>query len=108
MRTPQLLTRAGVDTANVLSRWLDQVVPRVVPGGVLAVETRDVRIDSVLQPLGLELCRALRRRRGMQLKEIVAVVPAEDPRTPTPTTEPLAITHRYLLVASRDHSTSTP
>jgi SAM-dependent methyltransferase len=68
MRTPQLLSRAGVNVTDVLSRWLDQVVPRVAPGGVLAVETRDVRIDGVLEPLGLEVCRALRRRRGMQLK----------------------------------------
>jgi hypothetical protein len=108
LRTPQLLTRAGVDIPDVLSLWLDQIMPRVVPGGVLAVETRDVRIDGVLQPLGLEVCRALRRRPGLQLREIIAVVPAEDTMTPTPTTEPLAITHRYLLVASRDHSTSTP
>jgi hypothetical protein len=108
VRTPQLLTRAGVDTTKVLSRWLDQVTPRVAPGDVLAVETRDVRIAGVLQPLGLEVCRALRRRRGMHLKEIIAVVPADDTRTPTPITEPLTITHRYLLVASRDHSASTP
>ena len=100
MRTPQLLTRAGVDIPDVLSRWLDQVMPRFVPSGVLAVETHDVRNGGVLQPLGLEVCRALRRRQGLQLKDIIAVVPAEDAALHTQATDRLAITHRYLLVAS--------
>lgn len=103
-RTPQLLTRTGVDAPSLLSRWLDQVTPQVAPGGVLAVGTRDVRIAGVLQPLGLEVWRALRRRRGLRLKEIIAVVPAEDARTRSQAGHQLAITHCYLLVASRSRS----
>jgi hypothetical protein len=107
VRTPQLLTRTSDDVTGMITHWLDQVTRRVAPGGLLTVETRDVRIGSVLQPLGLEVWRALRQRRGLRVKEIIVVVPAEDTRTPTPATDPLAITHRYLLVASRDRSTST-
>jgi len=104
VRTPQELTRAGIDAPAVLSRWLDQVTPRVAPDGVLAVETHDVRIDGVLQPLGLEVCRALRRRRGLRLREIIAVVPAEDTPVRSQAGEQLVITHRYLLVASRSRT----
>jgi hypothetical protein len=100
VRTPQLVTSAGIGMPDMLSHWLDQVMPRVVPGGVLAVETHDVRNGGVLQPLGLEVCRALRRRQGLQLKDIIAVVPAEDAALHTQATDRLAITHRYLLVAS--------
>jgi hypothetical protein len=78
VRTPQLLTRAAVDGPDMLSRRLDQVMPRLVPGGVLAVETHDVRNGGVVQPLGLEVSRALRQRHGLQLKEIIAVLPAEE------------------------------
>jgi hypothetical protein len=105
VRTPQLVPRAGVDTPAVLARWLDQVLAHAAPGGVLAVETRDVRIGGELQPLGLEVCRALRRRQDLRLKEIIAVMPAEDVQTRSHTGDRLAITHRYLLVASRGTST---
>ncbi len=108
MRTPPLLTRAGVDASDMLTRWVAQVTRQLAPGGVLAVETRDVRIGGVLQPLGLEVCRALRRRRGLRLKEIIAVVPAEATAMRTQVMDRLAITHRYLLVASRDHGLPTP
>lgn len=108
LRAPQLLTRAGVDVPAVLSRWLDQVGRRLTPDGVLAVETQDVRVGDELQPLGLEVCRALRRRRDLWLKEIITVVPAEDGSLPRQGTTPLAITHRYLLVASRAPSAPLP
>ena len=55
VRTPQVLIRTGLDIPDVLSRWLDQVMPRVAPGGVLAVKTHDVRNGGVLHPLRLEV-----------------------------------------------------
>jgi hypothetical protein len=88
---------------------LKPIVGRMTLGcGVLAVETHDVWNCGVLQPLGLEVCQALRRRHGIQLVENIAVVPAEAAALRTQATDRLAITRRNLLVAARDRSTSTP
>jgi hypothetical protein len=108
MRTPRLLTDAGVDTADALRGWLDQVMPRVAPGSVLAVETHDIRSGGMQLPVGLELCRVLLRRRGPRLKEVITVVPAEATALCAQATDPAEITHRYLLVASRDRAARAP
>lgn len=94
VRPPHLFTRAGGDAPAVLSRWLDQITSRRAPGDVLAGETHDVRVGDVLQPVGRKVCRALRQRRGLRLKEIIAVVPAEDTTKRSAVTDPLTITHR--------------
>lgn len=104
VRTPETLVSDTADATAGVSVWLEQMLGRVKPGGVLAVETRDVRSSGVLHPMGLEVCRALRRMHGARLKEIIAVVPAEDVRPLAQATDPLAITHRYLLVATRDRA----
>jgi hypothetical protein len=110
VRTPQLLTRAGVDIPDVLSRWLDQVMPRGLPGAVLAVETYDVRNGGGLQPLGLELCRALRWRQGLRLKEIIMVVPMEARRCARrpriPSQSPTAIYWSHPAIARSRHPLS--
>ena len=43
-------------------------------------------------------------RNTLRLREIITVVPAEDAHIRSQAGEQLAITHRYLLVASRDRS----
>jgi hypothetical protein len=103
-RTPETLAHEGSGSTDMLPSWLHQVTRRVQPGGVLAVETRDVRTDGTLHPMGLEVCRALRQIRGLRLKEIIAVVPPEETGTRSQAADQLAITHRYLLVATRDRS----
>jgi len=107
LRAPQLLTHAGVDPSATLDRWLHRATRKLTPGGILAIEARDVRLAGVLQPLGLEVCRALRRQRGLRLREIIAAVPQEATTRRTPPTEPLTITHRYLLIASCDPAALT-
>jgi hypothetical protein len=109
MRTPQLLTDASVDTADALRGWLDQVMPRVAPGSVLAVETHDIRTGGMLLPVGLEvLPGAPPGRRGLPLKRIIRVVPAEATALCAQATDPAEFTHRYLLVASRDRTARAP
>jgi hypothetical protein len=89
---------------------LKPMAGRMTPG--LAVCSRSKRMTSraalCISRLGLEVCRALRRRKRIQLKEVIAVVPLEDAALHTQATDRLAITHSYQLVAARDRSTSTP
>ncbi|HEY8744253.1 MAG TPA: DNA methyltransferase, partial [Chloroflexota bacterium] len=54
VRTPETLAHEGSGSTDMLPTWLHQVTRRVQPGGVLAVETRDVRTDGTLHPMGLE------------------------------------------------------
>jgi len=106
VRTPHGLARAdgGASDAEAVLSWLDQVTHRLPPGGILVVETRDVRLAGALHPLGLEVCRTLRRTRGVRLREIIAVVPAADSGPDIAAAAHLAITHRYLVVATRDRA----
>ena len=105
VRTPVgLIGDAGGLAAEAMTGWLDRVARDLPPGGLLAVETQDVRVGGELVPLGLEVCRELRERRELRLREIIAVVPTEESGTARQPADYFSITHRYLLVAAREHA----
>ncbi len=103
VQAPVELAHAGVGPqgGETVPRWLEGITQRVPRGGTLVVETRDLRVDGALVPMGLEVCRELYRTRGMRLKEIIVVVPAENLSAgAADTPSALAITHRYLVVVT--------
>jgi len=69
-------------------------------GGTFVADTRDVRVGSVLCPVGLMAWEALSRERRLALREIVIVAPQDAPTSggSPAASEPLRIVHRYLLV----------
>lgn len=103
VRTPRALAETAKRSANeAVVGWLHDAAQGLGSERTLVVETRDVRTGAALCPMGLEVCRALRRMPPWKLKEIIAVVPEEAPKSPAPATDSLAICQRYLVVAIRN------
>jgi len=67
------------------------------PGDFLAIETRDVKVDGILQPMGLLLWEDLSSNQGFAVKEIIVVVPEEE-LSKAIKPNGVQIIHRYLLV----------
>jgi SAM-dependent methyltransferase len=97
------------DNATVASyraavkRIAEQFAAILQPGSFLAIDTRDLRIDGSLYPLGLTLWEDLRDNNYFSIKEIVIVVPerALDSTLLPNGAGMLNIIHRYLLVFKR-------
>ncbi len=70
-------------------------------GGHLVLDTRDIRHDDSLWPMGLLLWEDLRERKALSIREIVVVVPENSAARQANAHEFLEITHRYLLVYTK-------
>uniref|UniRef100_A0A7V4TI90 Methyltransferase domain-containing protein n=1 Tax=Candidatus Caldatribacterium saccharofermentans TaxID=1454753 RepID=A0A7V4TI90_9BACT len=83
---------------ELLKRLLEQRLPQLTPGGFLVVETRDVRVDGYIEPMGKHVIDALHHQK-LWLKEIViATSERKSPLPPRRDDENLEIVHQYLLV----------
>jgi len=68
--------------------------------GVFVIDTRDVRIDGLVYPIGVKLLEDMSSNNGFNIKEIVMVTPdnTENSVTTPINNDCLEIIHRYLLV----------
>lgn len=67
--------------------------------GFLVIDTRDVRINGLLRPLGVEILEEVSSFNKFNIKEIVVVIPDNKENfIKTALNESLEIIHRYLLV----------
>jgi len=83
---------------ELLKRLLEKCLPQLIPGGFLVVETRDVRVDGYIEPMGKYVIDALHHQK-LWLKEIVIVTSErKSPLPPRKNDENLEIVHQYLLV----------
>jgi SAM-dependent methyltransferase len=83
---------------ELLKRLLGKCLPQLIPGGFLVVETRDVRVDGYIEPMGKYVIDALHHQK-LWLKEIVIVTSErKSPLPPRKNDENLEIVHQYLLV----------
>lgn len=90
--------RAGTASYLELVRELvARNLAHLVPGGFLVIETRDVRINGYIEPLGKCLVDLLHHRK-LWLKEIVIVTGEKNPSSARGNGEDLQIVHQYLLV----------
>lgn len=67
-------------------------------GGFLVVDTRDVRVDGSLTPMGMLVWERLQDQKELAIKEIVVVVPENEPKLLPAKNRNLRIIHRYLLI----------
>ena len=74
----------------------EQVISLLSTNGFFVVDTKDVRVNGVLQPMALLLWEDLSKYNDFIIKEIVIVVPEELPLKTF--NEFLQIVHRYLLI----------
>jgi len=81
---------------GTVSGIVDRVSKALRAGSFLVVDTRDVRINGQVRPLGLEVWERLAGEGRLAIKEVIVVVPKEAPHLVTK--RHLAISHRYLLV----------
>lgn len=79
-----------------LKEIVGKFVPYMNEKSYLVVQTRDVRIDGYLEPLGKRVVDLLENESNLWLKEIVIVTPEEQDAAEKG--EELEITHQYLLV----------
>ncbi len=83
----------------MIKRIGDQAAKALTPQGFLVIDTRDVRIEETLWPMGVLLWEDFSNRNDFTIKEIVVVVPEEVPQHVS--NESLEIVHRYLLIFAR-------
>ena len=85
------------DYLHQLRESVEQITPKIDNGGFLVVQTRDVRINGYVEPLGKRVVDLLENHNTLWLKEIVVVTSEEQGGGLTGDGD-LEISHQYLLV----------
>jgi len=81
---------------NEMKEIVQRKSPDIIKGGFLAIQTRDVRINGYIEPLGKRIVDLLTFD-NLWLKEIVVVTPEQAGDKGTENGN-LKITHQYLLI----------
>jgi len=84
---------------STLKKLTTEAKEKIFPGGYLAFELKDIRLDERLYPMALMLWESLSHDSDLKLKEIVIVIPEERQKLAKPSNGSfLEIIHRYLLI----------
>jgi DNA modification methylase len=84
---------------STLKKLATEAKKKIFPGGYLAFEIKDIRLDERLYPMALMLWESLSHDPDLKLREIVIVVPEEKQKLAKPKSgDFLEIIHRYLLI----------
>lgn len=92
-------------TISVIENYLQRIKEIVNDGltflenyGFLIIQTRDIRINGYVEPLGKKIVDILSDYINLYLKEIVVVAPEDVNLTEQDSKEYLEIVHQYLLI----------
>lgn len=88
---------AAQNHLDLLDKAVKEATKHLVRDGFCVVETRDLRKDGVLVPMGLLTFERLEQS-GLELREIVIVTSEENQPFEPPSEGHLGIAHKYLLI----------
>lgn len=83
---------------EALERTVKENLPRLVPGGFLVIEARDIRVHRYVEPVGKCITDRLRSIERLRLKEIVVVAREGERPSLQKDHDNLEIVHEYLLI----------
>ncbi|GAI25806.1 unnamed protein product, partial [marine sediment metagenome] len=85
---------------KAIKKFTKELSSFLAADGVFVIDTRDVRIDGLVYPIGVKLLEDMSPNNGFNIKEIVMVTPdnTENSVTTPINNDCLEIIHRYLLV----------
>ena len=85
---------------KAIKKFTKELSSFLAADGVFVIDTRDVRIDGLVYPIGVKLLEDMSSNNGFNIKEIVMVTPdnTENSVTTPINNDCLEIIHRYLLI----------
>ncbi len=96
------LPEAQIET--YLKTMRDKVFEEILSvkkGGYIAIETKDVRTENYLNPMGKEIVKTFEKNPNMWLKEIIIVSSKDILENSENSKSPLKIAHHYLTIFER-------
>lgn len=86
---------------KIIKEKIMEEILSVKKGGYIAIETKDVRTENCLKPVGKEIVKTFEKDKNMWLKEIIIVSSTDMLENSENSKSPLKIVHHYLIIFER-------